>query len=310
VLFSGYDSVDFGGRKVGERVGKFLRELRNKQRLSIDAVVVKFHTVLQPELNGRKPLSRQSLWLMETGKLNVPRLRENEIVSAYAVTDTEKTELLQRIQQDAVDATHTEEEKFVAQLEAIISSHSQSSVSVWMIGGKKLPFTSNKLRKLAAEFLTRQRSNELAFVYPARKLVKSADRITDWPRNSLEDVNQVSRDIKSAIATQISSKQLRFFTIFEESCAADPLLAEALMLCNPLMTFTIVHSKMPEGGRIGGVAYIQGDRDSWVMLQSEHAAAIYRTVGHVINCAARNFGASEIKSRKGVEHDHHINKRS
>src|SRR6266496_594205 len=157
------------------------------------------HRSLQDVANhmGSKGVSKQALFLIETGRMRIPSGRLHELKAAYGLSAAEQEDLdrLHAFERLVVDTG--EDREFG---EAVLS----------VVGGRSVSLASPILQAKAAEFLEGP-ENRLIFIYPKRVSSRSGSR-TFWFQNGRDEMVK-TRQLVQAFSSRSVANQIQFYGI-------------------------------------------------------------------------------------------------
>lgn len=239
--------------------GSYLAELRKRQQRSLQHVAKRM---------GRKGLSKQALSLIEKGRMRIPTARLMELKKAYRLSVVEEKELGRLYAFEKLVESTGEDREFG---EAVLSVVDPTrATSIYVIGGRKLSLESPVLQERAAEFLERPH-NRLVFLYPSCGGFPTMDGSL-WFQNTTREMLEIQAAIRK-FSRHPMRDRIQFHAIDAYNAGSDPVLLSALSLCNPFMCTTIASLQSPH--HVAGYVYVEGPKDHWVLLKSEHAKRIY-----------------------------------
>jgi transcriptional regulator with XRE-family HTH domain len=243
-------------------LGAYLARLRKKRGHSL-------HRVVQ-RMRGRR-VSKQALSLIERARMKVPAARLTDLKKAYQLSMPELMEF-DRLYAFERLVEHTGEDREFG--EAVLSVvDPQKAGFIYVVGGRRLSLTSPVLQEKAAEFL-QETGNKLIFIYPDSNYLSTRERPI-WFANTQRQMLEMKQSIQAFSKLPVK-QNIEFYAIDPRKGASNPLVWDVLSLCGPFTSTTVAGSIQSE--RVAGYIYVEGPRDRWVLLNSEHAKRVMSTV--------------------------------
>jgi transcriptional regulator with XRE-family HTH domain len=237
---------------------------------------------------GRRSISKQSLSLIERGRLRIPAARVAALKKAYRLSPMERDEFEVLYAFEKLVAHTGEEREFGEAVLSVIDP--RRAGSIYVIGGRRLSLTSPILQEKAAEFLQRGQ-NCLIFIYPESGGLSSPHH-SIWFSNSREDMLEMQESIQ-AFSKRPIKQQIQFYAIDPRKTGNDPLLLDVFSLCSPFTAITIAGSAPPR--HVAGYVYVEGSKERWVLLTNEHARRVLATVTRLLTRASELGGIAQQK---------------
>jgi hypothetical protein len=129
------------------------------------------------------------------------------------------------------------------------------------------------LQKKAAEFLQKI-GNKLIFIYPESNYFSTHERPL-WFPNTRREMLEMKQSIQACSKMPVA-QNIEFYAIDPRKAAVNALVWDVLSLCSPFTSTTVAGSVRSE--QVAGYIYIEGHRDRWVLLNSEHAKRVMSTI--------------------------------
>ncbi len=238
-----------------KNAGSLLATLRRQRHRSLQDVANQM---------GSKSVSKQALFLIETGRMRIPSGRLHELKAAYGLSAAEQEDLdrLHAFERLVVDTG--EDREFGEAVLSVVDP--ERSTSIYVIGGRSVSLASPILQAKAAEFLEGP-ENRLIFIYPKRVSSRSGSR-TFWFQNGRDEMVK-TRQLVQAFSSRSVANQIQFYGIDVRSSPSDPLLLEGLSLCGPFTTITLTSPRPRQP--VAGYVHVEGPRDRWVLLRPDNA---------------------------------------